>query len=75
MTPSPVVVSSRGGKGLYKSPANGLRNPGTKSKPKKFQKYLGPDEVRTLMKFALNVFAGDRPIRSLTGLKKMCHAF
>ncbi|NQW19176.1 MAG: hypothetical protein HQ477_00410 [Chloroflexi bacterium] len=34
MTQSPAVVSRRGGKGLYKISAVGLRKPGTKSKTK-----------------------------------------
>ena len=45
MTQSPAALRRRGGKGLYKTPANGLRNPGTKSKPKKLPEYLEPDEV------------------------------
>ena len=57
MTQSPAVVSRRGGKGLYKLPANGLRNPGTKGKPKKLPEYLEPDEVVALMEFAPTVQA------------------
>lgn len=45
MAQSPAVIRRRGGKGLYRPPANGLRNPGAKGKPKKLTEYLEPDEL------------------------------
>ncbi|MBN4064111.1 hypothetical protein JYU04_00065 [Dehalococcoides mccartyi] len=61
MTQSPVIVSTRGGKGLYKLAPNGLRKPGTKSKPKKLHEYLEPDEVGALMEFAPTVLTTNGP--------------